>query len=56
MPFTISGNEIDFTGESRFTGGMEIYRGITSGALPIHDHNTLDGQNGRLSLTGAVKY
>lgn len=56
LPFTISGNEIDFEGVSRFTGGTGIYRGITSGALQTHDHNTLDGQSGVLSVTGSAKY
>src|SRR3954471_24080887 len=56
MPFTISGNEIDFNGDSRFTGGTGIYRGIKSGALRTHDHNTIDGQNGRLSVTGSATY
>jgi hypothetical protein len=56
MPYTISGNEIDFTGTSRFTGGTGIYRGITSGRLQTHDHNTLDGQSGRLSVIGSAKY
>jgi hypothetical protein len=56
MPFTITGNEIDFKGTSRFTGGTGIYRGITSGALPTHDHNTLDGQNGSLTVGGVAKY
>ena len=52
MPFTITGNEIDFRGTSRFTGGTGAYRGITSGALTTRDHNTLDGQNGTLSVDG----
>jgi hypothetical protein len=56
MPFTISGNEISFAGSSRLTGGTGIYRGITSGPLDTHDTNTLDGQNGRLSVTGFAKY
>ena len=56
MPFTIAGNEIDFDGTSRFVAGTGIYRGITSGALATHDHNTLDGQNGVLSVTGAARY
>jgi hypothetical protein len=56
MPYTISGNEISFAGTSRFTGGTGIYRGITSGPLDTHDHNTLDGQNGTLSVTGSSKY
>jgi len=56
MPFTVSGNEIDFNGTSRFTGGTGAYRGITSGALTTRDHNTLDGQNGTLSVTGSARY
>jgi hypothetical protein len=56
MPFTISGNEIDFKGTARFVGGTGIYRGITSGALAARDHNTLDGQNGTLSITGSARY
>ncbi len=56
MPYTFSGNEIDFTGNSRFIGGTGAFRGITSGALPTHDHNTLDGQNGVLSVGGSATY
>ena len=56
MPYTISGNEIDFAGTSRFTGGTGAFRGITSGDLDTHDHNTLDGQNGVLSVAGSATY
>jgi hypothetical protein len=56
MPFTISGGEIDFNGTSRITGGTGAYRGITSRALKTHDHNTLDGQNGVVTVTGFAKY
>jgi hypothetical protein len=56
MPFTISGNEIDFHGTSRFTGGTGAYRGISSGALDTRDHNTLDGQSGKLSVVGSATY
>jgi hypothetical protein len=56
MAFTISGTGIDFHGTSRFTGGTGLYRGISSGKLKVRDHNTLDGQSGRLSVTGAAKY
>jgi hypothetical protein len=56
MPFTISGDQVTFAGKSRFTGGTGIYRGITSGPLDTHDHNTLDGQNGRLTVSGFAKY
>ena len=56
MPFTISGGEIDFQGTARLTAGTGAFRGITSGALKAHDHNTLDGQNGVVSLTGFARY
>jgi hypothetical protein len=56
LPFTITGNEIDFLGTARFTGGTGAYRGITSGPLKVHDHNTLDGQNGVLEVTGTASY
>jgi hypothetical protein len=56
MPFTIEGGEIDFRGTARFTAGTGAYRGITSGALQVHDHNTLDGQNGVVALEGAARY
>ncbi|MEA2479605.1 MAG: hypothetical protein QOJ07_1527 [Thermoleophilaceae bacterium] len=56
MPYTISGNEIDFKGKSRMTSGTGAYRGITSGSLATTDHNTLDGQNGTLSVGGSVTY
>jgi hypothetical protein len=56
LPYTIAGNEIDFRGTSRFTGGTGAYRGIASGALATRDHNTLDGQSGTLSVAGSATY
>jgi hypothetical protein len=56
LPFTISGGEIDFKGTSRISGGTGAYRGITSGALKTHDHNTLDGQHGVVTVTGSARY
>jgi hypothetical protein len=56
MPYTIEGGEIDFRGSARFTGGTGAYRGITSGALRARDHNTLDGQNGVVSVNGFASY
>jgi len=56
LPFTITGNEIDLQGASRFTGGTGAYRGISGGALQAHVHDTLDGQSGRLSLKGSATY
>jgi len=29
---------------------------MPAGALAVHDHNTLDGQNGVVSLKGAARY
>jgi hypothetical protein len=55
-PFTVSGGTIDFRGAARFTGGTGAFRGISSGALPVHDTNTLDGQNGRLTVGGAATW
>ncbi|MEA2171948.1 MAG: N-acetylglucosamine-6-sulfatase [Solirubrobacteraceae bacterium] len=54
--YTISGGTIDFTGTARVTGGTGTYREITSGALDLTDHNTLDGQHGTLTVTGSVRY
>jgi hypothetical protein len=56
MPFTITGGEIDFQGTAQITAGTGAYRGITSGKLQAHDHNTLDGQNGVVSVSGFAKY
>jgi hypothetical protein len=56
MPFTLTGGEIDFRGTAQVTSGTGAYRGITSGKLQAHDHNTLDGQNGVVSVTGFAKY
>jgi len=55
-PFTTSGNEIDFVGTGTLIGGTGAYRGITSGTLDIHDHNTLDGQNGVFEAKGSATY
>ncbi len=56
MPFTLSANGISFRGTARFTGGTGAYRGISSGALQVRDHNTLDGQSGTLSVEGSATY
>ncbi len=56
LPFTIAGNAIDFRGTVRFTAGTGAYRGISSGALQAHDTNTLDGQNGVISVEGFATY
>jgi hypothetical protein len=56
LPFTITGGEIDFSGTAQITGGTGAYRGITSGKLQARDHNTLDGQNGVVTVAGFAKY
>jgi hypothetical protein len=56
LPYKIADGTITFDGTSRFTGGTGAFRGISSGALKTHDTNTLDGQNGRLSVKGATTY
>lgn len=56
MTYTISGSEIDFVGTASFTGGTGRFRGIKAEQMRAHDHNTLDGQSGRLSLHGKARY
>jgi hypothetical protein len=56
MDFTISGNEITFNGTASFTGGKGKYKGIVGVDLKAYDHNTLDGQNGTLTLKGFATY
>jgi hypothetical protein len=55
-PFTVSDGEIDFVGTGTILGGTGAYRGIRSGPLKIHDHNTLDGQNGVFEVRGSATY
>ncbi len=58
LPYKIDpvAKTISFAGTSHLTGGTGRYRGITSGALVVHDHNTLDGQHGVLTVTGTARY
>jgi hypothetical protein len=56
LPFTVEGSEIHFRGTATFTGGTGAYRGISSGTLEASDDNTLDGQNGVISLEGFATY
>jgi hypothetical protein len=53
---TVTGDEVDFSGTARFAGGTGAYRGITSGELTVHDHNTLDGQNGTITVSGRARW
>ena len=38
------------------TGAVARAWRATSGALAAHDHNTLDGQNGVVSVDGFARY
>lgn len=54
--YEIAGSEITFTGTASFDGGTGRYRGIRGSELEVYDHNTLDGQNGTLTLAGEVRF
>jgi len=54
--YVIAGSQITFTGTARFDGGTGRYRGIKGEGLELRDNNTLDGQNGTLTLTGEVRF
>lgn len=56
MGFTIAEGMIDFTGTTRLVAGTGAYRGITSGELTTTDRNTLDGQNGVVTVDGSATY
>ncbi len=56
MDATISGSEITFNGTACFASGTGAYRGIRGHGLKAYDHNTLDGQNGTISLEGFATY
>lgn len=56
LSYTIADGEIDFRGTAKFTAGTGAYRGITAAELQVHDHNTLDGQNGVVSLEGFARF
>jgi hypothetical protein len=56
LPFTIADGGIHFRGTAQFVSGTGRFRGITSGTLQVVDDNTLDGQNGVLSVEGFAKY
>ena len=54
--YVIDGSQIKFTGKARLDGGTGRYRGIRARGLEVVDENTLDGQNGTLTLTGKASF
>ena len=54
--YVIEGNEITFTGTAEITGGTGRYRGMRGKRLEAYDHNTLDGQNGTITLKGFARF
>ena len=54
--YVIEGDEITFTGTAEITRGTGRYRGIKGKRLEAYDHNTLDGQNGTITLQGFARF
>ena len=55
MTLTVVGNNLTLDGTAKITGGTKAYKGISGRGLKVLDTNTLDGQNGRIALTGKVR-
>ena len=55
MTLTVVGNNLTLDGTAKITGGTKAYKGISGRGLKVLDTNTLDGQNGRITLTGKVR-
>jgi hypothetical protein len=56
LPFTIADGRIRFRGTARLTAGTGAYRGIAGGPLQVEGSNALDGQDGRQTMTGVVRF
>jgi hypothetical protein len=56
LTFEVSGGEIHFEGTADMVSGTGRFRKITGTDLPITDTNTLDGQNGRVTMDGFVRF
>ena len=54
--YVIDATGITFTGTATFTGGTGRYEEITGKRLDVHDHNTLDGQSGEITLMGFARF
>lgn len=54
--FAITGFEVDIDAVARLTGGTGRYSGITADGLTARVHDTLDGQNGTLTLEGFARF
>lgn len=54
--YVVEGDRITFTGTATLTGGTGRYRGIRGKGLELVDRNTLDGQNGAVTLSGKVRF
>ena len=56
LTYSTSGNNITFTGKANFTKGTGAFQGIKAYNLKFTDKNTLNGQNGRVNITGLAFY
>ena len=54
--FVTSGNDITFTGTVDITSGTGDFRGLKGKGLAFKDVNTLDGQNGQVTIDGTAVY
>lgn len=54
--YVVADGHITFDGTAEITGGTKSYRGIKAKGLRLHDRNTLDGQNGVLTLSGSARF
>lgn len=54
--YEFAGSEVDIDATVQLTGGTGRYRGIRGRNLDARVRDTIDGQNGTLSLTGFARY
>ena len=54
--YDFAGSEVDIDATVQLTGGTGRYRGIRGRNLSAHVHDTIDGQNGTLTLTGFARF
>jgi hypothetical protein len=54
--FVIDGVNITLNGTAAFTSGTAAFRGISAKNLAFYETDTLNGQNGRITITGKARY
>lgn len=56
LTYGTKGNHILFKGSASFEYGTGAYRGIRAQGLAFTDTNTLDGQNGNVTINGVARF